>query len=410
MGSSVLTGGGRDVADAPQTDGQECDEQDDVDHQDHRDHAGHGGGLAGADRERHHGRPDEVDGASRLTGDHAVDQQLDGREHRAQQREDPQLVLDGVVLRTTDEGEGQSAERPDDDGPDRAQGQHEGDAPDQRRAASRLGGHRGERHHDDELGKEQQALHEDQSARVEAGGVTVQDEPAQDHVGVGQHEEREQGLRVGCDLTEDGAITVGPGVRGAAVGRRLAQGQPADHGRCREADGQPERSDRLVGPPEQQHRAQEAGDAHAEVEDREREPATLALEDAGLPADHGHRPGDQGEAGGRGHALEVEHRVEDRCQRQADEPQHPRRAVAHAHDCSLDLADVVRRRGDPPGAGRLDAQHQHTDDQAQSGHRGEPAVLARPQQAGGDQRRGVRRDVHDADRDGDGGAAGHQRP
>ena len=49
--------------------------------------------------------------AAGLTGEHAVDQQLQHREHGAEQGEDPQLVLDGGVLLTADEDHRQPGEQ-----------------------------------------------------------------------------------------------------------------------------------------------------------------------------------------------------------------------------------------------------------------------------------------------------------
>ena len=86
----------------------------------------------------------------------------------------------------------------------------------------------------------------------------------------------------------------------------------------------------------------EPGDAHAEVDQREREPAPLALEDAGLAAHHRQRDRGHREQQRRDDAVETQQQPHGGGREEQQQPEPERRAVGDAQDDVLDLGDVVR--------------------------------------------------------------------
>ncbi len=234
--------------------------------------------------------------------------------------------------------------------------------------------------------------------------MVVEHVAGHDHVGVGEREERQQRLGVVDDLPDHRAeVVVVAHLAGMAL---VAQRPPADDDRGELAEHHAEHRAQLGGVPGDQREADDqARDTVGDVHHREREPAALALEDAGLAAHHGHRHRRHADEAGHQEVVEPQDEVDDRGQHQQHQADGERRAVGDAQDDVLDLADVAGIGGDPPGRGGLEAELQHADHQ-QGGHQaGEGAVLARAEDAGGDHRVAVRRHVHEADRDRDRAAA-----
>ena len=145
-----------------------------------------------------------------------------------------------------------AAEQPGGHRADDAERRHRADAAQQGRAPGRLGRHRRERDHDHELGEEQHRLHQDQATGVQAGLVGVEHAAGDDHVGVGEGEEGQQGVRVARGLAEHRPAAV-PAVRVRHVTRaRVPQGQPADDRRREEPDRHTHHGPELGRAPQQQ--------------------------------------------------------------------------------------------------------------------------------------------------------------
>ena len=358
-----------------------------------------------ADDEQHHQRePDQVDRPGALAGQHGVDQQLEQREHGAEHGEQPELVLDLGVLRTADEDQGQLRQQRAREDTRGAQHQDQRQAADQGLAAFVSRRHRRERHHHHELRQEQHRLGEDQAAGVETGVVPVEDVAGDDHVGVDQAQERQQGLGVAEDLAHDRAGRVV--LADAAGGPLASQGVDAQHHRDDRAQEDAEHRAELGRPPEDQGGADDqAGDAAGHVDHRDRPPAAFALEDAELTSRDRERDGGERDERRRGHVVEPEQPVDDRGQQQQAYADEGSRAVGQGEDLALDLGDVTRIGRDPAGGGGLDAELHHRDDEQHRHQRGEGAVVLRAEQPGGQRGEDVRREVHHRHRHGDAGAA-----
>ena len=134
-------------------------------------------------------------------------------------------------------------------------------------------------------------------------------------------------------------------------------------------------------------------------------PASLALQDAALPAHHGDRQGGDREERRRQPGVEAQGQGDGRYGGQADDREHHGRAVARREDLRLDPVEVAGRGRDPPCAGGLQPEREHADHHQQPHDGGEGAVLTGPEEARGQDREPVGGDVHHAHGDRDDPAA-----
>jgi hypothetical protein len=148
----------------------------------------------------------------------------------------------------------------------------------------------------------------------------------------------------------------------------------------------------------------EPADADREVDRGERAPATLALQDAGLPAHHGEGYDRRCDQGRDAPGVQVERGGDERRRQQHDDAEREGGGVAGRHHLVLDLRAVLRVGADPSRTGGLEAEREHVEDEQKSHHRREGAVLRGPENPGGEDREAVGGDVHDRHRDGDGRA------
>ena len=133
------------------------------------------GSRARRDDHDHERRPHEVRRALPLPGEHRVDQQLQHREHRAEDREHPQV---GLRSRRSSSPPTKISASVGAAAPRRACRRRPGPRPGARLAVSARrrssGRHRRERDDDDELRQEQHRLGQDQAAGVQARVVLVE--------------------------------------------------------------------------------------------------------------------------------------------------------------------------------------------------------------------------------------------
>ena len=379
-------------------------EQDAID-RDHDQHQGRGG----AHRERaedEHGQrgPDQDHRAALSARQGRVDEQLDHREHGADDRELPDVVGDRPEVVAADEQQGevrehQRRQHPDQTEPCRhAQGQQQG-AP-----ARRLLGQRREGVDHHELRQEQDRLGHDQAGGVEPGVGVRHGRAGDQDVGVRQREEREQGLAAVADLAEQLEARVPLAVW--HVDARAPQREPADEHRKPAAQRDTRHGGELRRP--DQHQREAAGDpadALGEVEERERLPATFSLQHSGLGAHVGEREGGDADQQCGREAFEVQHRVEHRREREADRAEHEGTAQPDPEHHPFDGDHLLGIRGDPASTGGLQPQREHADHQEGSHQRRECAVGLLADGVRREHGVAVGRQVHDPHRDRDDGAA-----
>ena len=286
---------------------------------------------------------------------------------------------------------------------------------DQRHAAQQgatplaCGGESGEGDHDDELRQEQHRLGQDQAAGVETG-VVVGEDVARDHdVGVGDGQEGQQRECAVQGLAQHGSARV------IAVGRLVAP-VPAAPQEERSQAGRHEQRDRhrrhrgALGRADQ-HRDQpdqKPGHPEGRVEHAQLRPPALALEDSRLSADDGERVGRGGEQQRGVDALQPEQVPHQGGEHQQRRGEHQSAGSGDAQHLPFDLGDGLGGGRDPPGRRGLHGQLQHPDDEQHGHQAGHCAVLRGPEQACCQHLERVGRDVHDADRDSQPGAAAQE--
>ena len=321
--------------------------------------------LTASARGHEHGQrgPDQDHRTALAARQRGVDEQLDHREQGADDRELPEVVRDRREVVAADEQQGEVREHQRRQHPDQAESGRHAQGQQQRAPARRLLRHRREGVDHHELRQEQDRLGHDQARCVEPRLGVRHGRAGDQDVGVRQGEEGEQGLAAVPDLAEQVEARVALAV--GCVGARAPQREPADQHGQPAAERDAGHGGELGRPDQDQDEAErEPADALREVDQRERCPASLALQHAGLGAHVGERERRDADHQRGREAVEMQHGVEQRRERQAERAQDQRAAQPDPEHDALDRDHLVGGGRDPSGAGRLQPQREHADHQA----------------------------------------------